>query len=843
MSHIDTPQKISDLLQQAAQETDAAPEVATNLYAEAFQLAEKESDEKSASISGWHLALLYQKQKDETQSLTYISKCLDLNYVKQNQKLCVQFHDLAATLFNTTGQYDKAMQHYFQVVTCYNAQKDKIQLAHVFNQIGETHKLLGEYSEAIRQHEKSLKIFEDAEEKEHITATLFYIGNCYNWADELDIAFNYLDKSLKIAEKLHVPELKIKPLGSLGILLTKQKKFEKAQAYFFEAIDNCNLSGNTKLKCDLLKSLGNLYNQTGQYSDALQVLLEAQGLCKQLKVKQPLHLINLFLSDAYKALNNFEKALHHFKLYHQLCKEIQNEEVSLKTRGLQLQYNVEEIKKEKVLAEQSVLLKDTFLANVSHEFRTPINGIIGMSGLLSETGVNAEQQKYIDTIKNSAFQLVDIIDDILDYARINTGQVTPVEKEIDIQKSIQFILKKLQDKSPKKTISFDTDFEENDAVIIDERNFQKIIYNILFFGCTFSSTDKITLACYHTNSKLFLNVKFNIANKKNFPNAEEIFELNNPQFTEAGLHGYGLGLSLINAKGLSQISGGKITVKTEGMQCSFVIEIPYGHVKNIKKINPPEQKEELTCITILLVEDNKINQFLARTMLEKKGHRVVLANDGEDALKKIDSETFQMVITDVQMPGMDGYELASHIRTQLKAPLNNIPIIALTAYESSIEKQKAIDAGMTAFLTKPYNPEQLFDLIQQYVMHPKVIKPLLLLDLDVHEIYNNLLSLLGGDKTEISKLVQLFNHQFPELLNEMKTSAQQQELKKLYKAAHKIKSSLKLFKIASITHSIEKIEKLAKENNATHELTVLVNELDEQVSYIVAALEKMNSKA
>jgi len=111
------------------------------------------------------------------------------------------------------------------IASAYTSAKDKQKLGLVLNQIGETHKLLGGYNEAIRHHEKALKIFEELENKEQLSITNFYIGNCYNWADELDIAFNYLDTSLKLAEKLRSPELKIKTLGSLAILFTKQNKF------------------------------------------------------------------------------------------------------------------------------------------------------------------------------------------------------------------------------------------------------------------------------------------------------------------------------------------------------------------------------------------------------------------------------------------------------------------------------------------------------------------------------------------------------------------------------------------------------------------------------------------
>ena len=258
--------------------------------------------------------------------------------------------------------------------------------------------------------------------------------------------------------------------------------------------------------------------------------------------------MNLFLSDSYKALGNHEKALEHFKSYHQLCREIQSEAVSLKTKGLQLKYNLEETERQKMLVEQSLLLKDTFLANVSHEFRTPLNGIIGMANLVADANLPKEQQNYLATIRNSAYQLVYIVDDILDYARLNTGQVVSSEHIASLNQAVTETIKRLAERYPEKTIETDTDFKEEDELIFDDILFRKVIYNILFFGSAFSSNDKIQLAIYHSQNKLFANIKFNIHSKKACPRPEDFFEFNNPHFMQAGLNGFELGLLLINAR-------------------------------------------------------------------------------------------------------------------------------------------------------------------------------------------------------------------------------------------------------------------------------------------------------
>lgn len=802
-------------------------------------------EEKLKSECGLQLALAYHKIKEELMAIKIINQCLELKINSDSLKNQIPFNELAAEIYIAISIYDSALEHLLNIASAYTSSKDKQKLGLVLNQIGETHKLLGGYNEAIRHHEKALKIFEELDNKEQLSITNFYIGNCYNWADELDIAFNYLDTGLKLAEKLRSAELKIKPLGSLAILFTKQNKFEKALDNFFQAIDNSNLAGNVRVKADLLKSLGNLYNQMHRHDEAIKILLEADEICHSLNIKQPLHLVNLFLSDAYAALNNFEKALAHHKIYYKLCREIQSEDINHRTKSLQLKFDLEEIQREKNKAEESLLLKDTFLANVSHELRTPLNGIIGMADLLSGTVATDENKKYVQTILTSAFQLSDIVDEILDYARLNTGQVVPVEQPFILNETIKDCLDKFLLKFPGKKVESDTDFEACDEVLLDKGILEKVVFNTLVFGGSFASNDKLELALYHSQNKIFINVKFNIVNKKSFPHPDNFFELNNPQFSQNGLNGYGLGLSLINARGMIMVCGGKISVKLESSKCNFVVELPYKAVKSDRKNTVGEPFTAIEDVSILLVEDNKINQFLAKTMLLKKGYKVALATDGEEAIRLLENGNFSMVITDVQMPGMDGYQLAGHIRSKLNDPVNKIPILALTAYESSTEKEKAKAAGMSGFLTKPYMPEQLFDLIAQHLP----LKSDNLTDAgepestyDVNEIYDNLLALMAGDKKETTSLIKMLQIQFPELLSEMLQAIEDKDMKKLYKAAHKIKSSLKIFNNNSVGVLIDQVERKAKDNEYSFELSVKVSELIKQVNVIIGSLNQLIKK-
>ncbi len=819
MKYLESTHDLSNLLKQAREVEATNIKAAFEIYRKAYEVSKTVADEQFSATCGFHLAQIYKQMGDEKAALNLIDECLALSVVKTNTEQFIEFHELAADVYLHLSQHDHALEHFLQIASLLNAKKDKALLAKFFNRIGDSHKMLAEYSNAIKQHEKALAIFEELNDKEQICITNYYIGNCYNWTNELDVAFNYLDKSLKIAEKLRSPKLKIRTLGSLAILFTKYNKHDQSLDYFFEAIDNANLCNDKRVKCDLLKSLGNLYNETCKYDEAIHVLYEGLEIANELNLKFPTNLIHNFLSRSYEMKGDFKKAFQHFSSYHSLSNEIQNEEINIKTRGLQLRYDLEEIKKEKNIAEQNLLLKDAFLANVSHEFRTPINGIIGMANLLSEASLSDEQKMFVTTIKNSAFRIIEIIDDILDYARLNTGQVKPIEKNFLLTESLNTTIKKLTEKAAARKIKLELTGTKPQWICGDAFLVEKIIYHVLNFSCAYADTEDIDVVCHvNQGSELNFKIEFETNTNKPLPGSDSIFDLNYPGFTDAGLHGYGLGLSLVNAKGFTKSLSGKINFTTDTKNCCFEIVLPF---KAAGIVAPPigtTTDEAIAKIKILLVDDNKVNQFLARTMLEKKGYQVHLASDGNEAIEAIKQTDFNLIITDVQMPEMNGYELAEHIRKKLKKGKNALPIIALTAFDSPTEKEKALEAGMSDYLTKPYNPDQLFEVIAKNTRHKKDNISERNEVADIDKIYTELLALMGGSKPETKNLIGMLSEQIPELTTEIKKQLAENNMTALYQAAHKLKSSVKLFKVIGIDTNIDAIEKHARENNAGEEL-------------------------
>ncbi|HKR06296.1 MAG TPA: response regulator, partial [Bacteroidia bacterium] len=311
----------------------------------------------------------------------------------------------------------------------------------------------------------------------------------------------------------------------------------------------------------------------------------------------------------------------------------------------------------------------------------------------------------------------------------------------------------------------------------------------------------------------------------------KIFE----SFTQTNIHdtrpqtGTGLGLTIV--KHLVEQQDGIISVNsTLNSGTIFKIELKFQlPEKAVSKSATPGksafQPKDLSLISLLLVEDNKVNQFLAKQLLTKMGFGVEIAGGGKQALEILQKKNFDVILMDVQMPGMTGYELCDHIRKELAHPLNSIPIIALTAYASSQEKEKAMNVGMNDYITKPYSPQELLSVILKYVDHKaaKISVPAE----PVHEspsdspMLKTIASVIGNNKEDAVNLIEMFLAQVPSTNSTLEKNIHDKNWEAAFQAAHKIKSSLKLLKIEKLSDLITKLEERSRSRSNTETIPEL----------------------
>ncbi|MCX2453020.1 response regulator [Pedobacter sp. PLR] len=379
------------------------------------------------------------------------------------------------------------------------------------------------------------------------------------------------------------------------------------------------------------------------------------------------------------------------------------------------------LKKEKEKAETSEKTKQLFLAKMSHEIRTPMNAILGFARLLEETIENKEQQEYIQIIIKSGDDLLVILNDILDFSRMEAGKLIFESIPLNLKEIIQMNILMMEPKWKKKNIEINYLIDEKIPATIlgDSVRLNQILINLISNALKFTEKGHVSISviCIEQNEEKII-LDFGIKDTGigiDGGKLGQIFESFEQATNETArkFGGAGLGLSIV--KQLVQLQHGEIFVNSKpGLGSDFHFRLPFLKVSSHVKKDIAEKFQmgvQLGAgIHVLVVEDNLINQMLVIKILKQRGFETETAETGLIALSKYEKNHFDIVLMDVQMPEMDGYEATKKIRA-LKDHKKNIPIIAMTAHTIKGEYERCLEIGMDDYISKPFDKKELFEKI------------------------------------------------------------------------------------------------------------------------------------
>ena len=507
-------------------------------------------------------------------------------------------------------------------------------------------------------------------------------------------------------------------------------------------------------------------------------------------------------------------------------------------------------KEERSKAENAMQAKQHFLSNMSHEIRTPLNAIIGFTKVISKTSLSEKQQEYVSAIKSSGDTLIVLINDILDLAKVDAGKMTFEQEPFEMAVSITAMLHLFDTKIQEKNLLLVKEYDEKIPHLLlgDSVRLNQIILNLVSNAVKFTLKGKITVSVRLLNeddNTAYIEIAvtdtgIGIPENK----IATIFE-NFQQATSGTSRLYGgTGLGLAIVKQLVEMQGGNISVESEieeGTRFSVKLSFTKTQIKPKSNKEIVQLEKDIKNVRVLVAEDIPLNQLLMRTLLDDFGFVFDIAGNGLIAIEKLKVKSYDIILMDLQMPEMNGFEATEYIRNKMNS---KIPIIALTADVTTVDLAKCRAVGMNDYIAKPVDERLLYNKIVGLVKKPTLIK------------YNENEEIVEGRKSRcidldylirrtksnpnlMMEMISLYLEQTPPLISAMKQSYKDKDWHLLYSAVHKMIPSFSIMGISTdFENMAKKVQEFASTQKQSEGITDMVLQLGNVCSQACEELEE-----
>lgn len=706
---------------------------------------------------------LYSQTKKNTDSISYYNKLAVSNLTNKNRSQAqlqgqksINFCEVIGKkenlanqtlklgkIFYNKGKFEDALKNFHKTVSFYDTLQPSCIKALALYYIGVTNTAKGDYKTADVYYGKAQILLKELNLTDQAESLHYQKALAQKKNNNLPLAAKTFISIIKKPDNSNIIRTKADSYYQLGLIETKLKRNDSAIIYFDKALDYNSKINDFQKKSKIVLAISQYYKQNKNYDMAYSFLDEHYQLENYL----------LRLKNAKVDLNEFEK----FKKNQSLNNTIQREseeKIQLKTYrysklvsilaialisilsllSLALYKNniirnqnnllLREKNKELILAknkaEKASKARSEFLSTVSHELRTPLNAINGITHILLEDKPKKRQLKYLESLKFSGNYLTTFINEILEINKIDSTKVEVENISFNLKEllfNIQSSLKELATAN-KNYFNLEIDKSIPDSLIGDPTKLSQIILNLINNALKFTENGHVSvIAKLYSQENENAVIYFEIVDTGiGIPEdkLQSVFESFSQGSIEVNRKYGGTGLGLTIVKKLIELLGGEIKLKSEvGKGSTFTFKLnfkinnePLEVIEEIKSYNDKQLKNK----SILLIEDNKINQMITRKMLENKNINCEIIDNGEDAVELLKIKRFDMVLMDVHLPGINGTTATKLIREFDKTT----PIIALTAISLDENRDMLLSFGMDDVITKPFVPDEFYAIIAKF---------------------------------------------------------------------------------------------------------------------------------
>jgi signal transduction histidine kinase/CheY-like chemotaxis protein len=470
---------------------------------------------------------------------------------------------------------------------------------------------------------------------------------------------------------------------------------------------------------------------------------------------------------------------------------------------------IEELKEAELAALKSKNAKEEFLANMSHELRTPLNALIGFGNLLDKTALNDQQKEYVEIIKSSGYNLLYIVNDVLDISKIEAGKLTIAHRPFNLYNLLSNLQKMFSASVQEKGLFYKYSINEQvpEYVIGDPDRLQQIFVNLISNAIKFTAQGGIEVstgiiwideeAKYYKLSFTIKDSGIGIPKDKVETIFERFEQLEHGALRQHG--GTGLGLTIV--KNLVERMGGSISVYShvnEGSEFNFTCILEKSDAIKPEPEKATDASFSLKNYKVLVVEDNKANQVLLKHIFNKHNVQPRIIDNGKEAVAVLRKESFDIVLMDIQMPVMDGYTAISILRNELYL---KTPVIAMTAYVSESDVRKCLESGFTDYMAKPVDEQLLIQKIASTLNHTEN-KAVHINNSPNGSSLDFLREIVGDDSEVLTEILQEMNLQWHKDKNDLLAASAQQDKDGVKRILHRMKST---FSSLGPEHQVYKI--------------------------------------